>query len=70
MIVGNPFDADDGDWLVVVNDQGHHALWRPFLDLPAGLDLVLTGTGREDALRYIERNWTSLGPVERPGDAP
>ncbi|TLQ47182.1 MbtH family NRPS accessory protein [Streptomyces marianii] len=62
-MTGNPFDTDDGGWQVVTNDQGHHALWRPFLELPAGWNLVFSGTGREDALHYIERNWTVLGPV-------
>ncbi len=69
-MTGNPFDTDEGDWQVVVNDQGHHALWRPFLDLPAGWDIVFSDTGREGALHYIERNWKSLGPVDRPGEAP
>ncbi|HEY8983157.1 MAG TPA: MbtH family NRPS accessory protein [Streptomyces sp.] len=66
-MTGNPFDADEGGpWQVVVNDQGVHAFWRPFLDLPAGWRIVHSGPGREGAQDHIERNWTSLGPVERP----
>ncbi|NEC87422.1 MbtH family NRPS accessory protein [Streptomyces sp. SID12501] len=64
-MTGNPFDADGGDWQVVVNDRGNHALWRPFLDLPAGWNIILSEKSRESALSYIEANWTSLGPVER-----
>lgn len=64
-MTGNPFDADGGDWQVVVNDQGNHALWRPFLDLPAGWNIIFSEKSRENALNYIEANWTSLGPVEQ-----
>ncbi|WP_437436754.1 MbtH family NRPS accessory protein [Salinispora arenicola] len=35
-MIGNPFDPGDGTWLVVVNNAGQHALWRPFLDMPPG----------------------------------
>ncbi|MFE2724104.1 MbtH family protein [Kitasatospora sp. NPDC059327] len=67
---GNPFDAGDGNWLVVVNDHGQHSLWRPFLDLPAGWRVVFVDADREAALEYIERNWTGgPGPTEPAGAA-
>ncbi|WSB05229.1 MbtH family protein [Streptomyces sp. NBC_01794] len=69
-MTGNPFEPDGGDWQVVVNDQGQHALWRPFLDLPAGWNVILSEADREIALNYIDLNWTSLGPVERPSGTP
>ncbi|MER5465641.1 cytochrome P450 [Streptomyces sp. NPDC002668] len=70
VMTGNPFEPDGGDWQVVVNDQGQHALWRPFLDLPAGWNVILSEADRERALNYIDLNWTSLGPVERPSGTP
>lgn len=50
----NPFDAGDGDWQVVVNDLGQHALWRPFLDLPQGWRVVFSSADRESALSHVE----------------
>lgn len=54
----NPFESGAGDWLVVVNGLGQHALWRPFLDLPDGWRIVHSGPDRAGALAYVERNWT------------
>jgi MbtH protein len=53
----NPFEAGEGDWLVVVDDSGQHALWRSFLDLPAGWRIVHSGPDRDGALDHVERNW-------------
>ncbi|WP_274919510.1 MbtH family protein [Streptomyces sp. WZ-12] len=70
-MTGSPFDAGDGTWLVVVNDHEQHALWRPFLDLPAGWRAAFTDVDRETALEYIERNWTGgPGPAKPTGNAP
>lgn len=36
----NPFDDAEGSFHVVVNDEGQHALWPAFADIPAGWDSV------------------------------
>ncbi|MCH0564870.1 MULTISPECIES: MbtH family NRPS accessory protein [unclassified Streptomyces] len=67
---GSPFDPNDGGaWLVVVDGRGRHALWRPFLDVPAGWRVVLEPTDRASALEYVESHATLLGPAE-PGARP
>lgn len=66
-MTGNPFDAGEGEWQVVVNDRDQHALWRPFLGLPPGWRVVVPGTDREAALAYVELNCNTLQPVERAG---
>ncbi|KQX54474.1 MULTISPECIES: MbtH family protein [unclassified Streptomyces] len=58
----NPFDDADGIFHVVVNDEGQHALWPTFADVPAGWEVVLEAAGRADALAYVERNWTDIRP--------
>ncbi|MFE3068789.1 MbtH family protein [Streptomyces sp. NPDC059247] len=58
----NPFDDADGTFHVVVNDEGQHALWPTFADVPAGWEVVLESAGRSDALAYVELNWTDIRP--------
>ncbi|MER6362732.1 MbtH family NRPS accessory protein [Kitasatospora sp. NPDC001527] len=57
---GNPFEDGEGDWLVVLNADGHHALWRPFLGLPEGWRTVHRGPDRDGALDYVERHASTL----------
>ena len=32
----NPFDDDNGTFVVLVNDEDQHSLWPTFADVPAG----------------------------------
>jgi MbtH protein len=59
---GNPFESGPGDWLVVVDDQGRHALWRPFLPPLTGWRTVHSGPSRDAALSYVERTWVQPRP--------
>lgn len=61
--MNNPFDDDNGTFLVLRNDEAQHSLWPAFAAVPAGWEVVLGETGREEALRFVERNWTDLRPL-------
>ena len=58
----NPFDDDDGTFLVLVNDEGQHSLWPSFADVPAGWRRVFGEDTREACLAYVETTWTDLRP--------
>ncbi|MEU0992025.1 MbtH family protein [Streptomyces sp. NPDC005953] len=58
----NPFDDPDGIFHVVVNDEGQHALWPVFADIPAGWEGVWGPGPRDGALEYVEANWTDIRP--------
>ncbi|PRC48884.1 hypothetical protein C6A85_77565, partial [Mycobacterium sp. ITM-2017-0098] len=61
----NPFDDQDGRFLVLVNGEGQYSLWPIFAEIPAGWQPVFgapEGTGRDNALRYVEANWTDMRP--------
>jgi MbtH protein len=61
----NPFDDPNGRFLVLVNDEEQHSLWPVFADIPSGWTAVFgdpDGASRDDALRYVEENWTDLRP--------
>ncbi|WP_438484441.1 MbtH family NRPS accessory protein [Streptomyces sp. S186] len=63
---GNPFDGGEGDWLVVANAGGQHALWRPHLKVPEGWRVVHTATARDGALDYVEQHFTTLAETPTP----
>ncbi|NUT48479.1 MAG: MbtH family protein [Saccharothrix sp.] len=58
----NPFDDQDGRFLVLVNDEGQHCLWPAFAEVPAGWTTALDESTREAALAYVEDNWTDMRP--------
>ena len=59
----NPFDDEDGTFMVLVNDEGRHSLWPTFADVPAGWTIALDAGPRAAALSYVEENWTDMRPA-------
>jgi MbtH protein len=58
----NPFDDPDGEFLVLVNDEGQHSLWPSFCEVPDGWRIVHDKGTRDACLAYIEENWTDMRP--------
>ena len=61
----NPFDDQDGRFLVLVNDEEQYSLWPTFADVPVGWTVVFggpDGTDRDNALRHVDENWTDMRP--------
>lgn len=61
--MANPFDDEQGVFLVVVNQENQHALWPESHDVPAGWRRVFGPDGRRDCLDFVESNWTDLRPA-------
>ncbi|MBB4913544.1 MbtH family protein [Streptosporangium saharense] len=61
--MSNPFDDENGTFLVLVNDENQHSLWPEFADIPAGWRVVFGPGARDAALEYVERNWTDMRPL-------
>ncbi|MGW4393667.1 MbtH family protein [Amycolatopsis nivea] len=59
----NPFDEQDGSFLVLVNDEEQHSLWPARLDVPDGWRTAHGADGRQACLDYIEEHWTDLRPL-------
>ncbi|GAB2724226.1 MbtH family protein [Streptomyces bullii] len=59
----NPFDNEDGTFLVLVNEERQHCLWPAFAAVPQGWEVVVTETDRQSCLDYIEQNWTDMRPA-------
>ncbi len=58
----NPFDDDNGRFLVLVNDEDQHSLWPVFADVPAGWQVIYGEADRAACLDYIEQHWTDIRP--------
>lgn len=60
--MANPFDDENGEFVVLVNGEGQHSLWPVFAEVPAGWEVAFEKETRENCLAYIEQNWTDLRP--------
>ncbi|WP_409473457.1 MbtH family protein [Streptomyces sp. HC307] len=58
----NPFEDDEAQFLVLVNNEGQYSLWPAFADRPTGWKRVFGSDGREPCLAFIEREWTDMRP--------
>jgi MbtH protein len=59
----NPFDDEDGSYLVLVNGENQHSLWPAAIAVPVGWVLVYGPATRPTCLDYIEASWTDLRPL-------
>jgi MbtH protein len=60
--MSNPFEDNDGVYLVLVNEEGQHSLWPERIEVPAGWTVAHGPDGREACLEYVTANWTDMRP--------
>jgi MbtH protein len=60
--VTNPFDDENGEFLVLVNEELQYSLWPTFREIPAGWTAVGPRGNRKECLDYIEEHWTDMRP--------
>ncbi|GKS94427.1 MULTISPECIES: MbtH family protein [unclassified Acidovorax] len=60
--MSNPFDDENGHFLVLTNPEGQHSLWPAFLDVPAGWEVALPASERTACRAYIEAHWMDMRP--------
>ena len=59
----NPFDNEDGSYLVLVNSENQHSLWPASLAVPNGWIIAYGPASRASCVDYIEAAWTDLRPL-------
>ncbi|MBM7774383.1 uncharacterized protein YbdZ (MbtH family) [Actinokineospora baliensis] len=59
----NPFDDENGTFLVLVNAEQQHSLWPVFADVPAGWTAVYGPADRPSCVDFVERVWTDMRPA-------
>ena len=62
MAATNPFEDEDANYFVLINDEGQHSLWPVFADVPDGWEVIFGEAGRQECLDFIEKNWTDMRP--------
>jgi MbtH protein len=60
---GNPFEQEDGVYLVLVNDERQHSLWPAAIAVPSGWTVAHGEDTRQACLDYVETHWTDLRPA-------
>lgn len=60
--MNNPFDDDDAQFYVLVNDEGEHSLWPVFAAVPGGWRVAHGAAGRRECLLYVETHWLDMRP--------
>lgn len=65
--MASPFEGGNGDFLVVVNDEGQHSIWPAFRDVPPGWTFVGQRGERQVCLNWIETHWTDMRPLSLSG---
>jgi uncharacterized protein YbdZ (MbtH family) len=58
----NPFEDENREYLVLVNEEEQYSLWPAFRDIPAGWSAVGPRGKRKECLDWIEANWTDMRP--------
>jgi MbtH protein len=58
----NPFDDEDGEFVVLVNQENQHSLWPVGIRVPDGWEVVHASDSRAACIAYIEENWTDIRP--------
>ncbi|WDZ83431.1 MbtH family protein [Micromonospora cathayae] len=60
--MANPFEDNDGTFLVLTNDEGQHSLWPVFAAVPGGWQTAFGPAARQECLDHVERSWTDIRP--------
>lgn len=58
----NPFEDENAEYLVLVNDEEQYSLWPAFRDIPAGWRATGPKGKRRECLDWIEKTWTDMRP--------
>jgi MbtH protein len=61
-VATNPFEDDDANYFVLINDEGQHSLWPVFADVPDGWEVIFGEDKRQACLDFIEESWTDMRP--------
>jgi MbtH protein len=58
----NPFEDNDGTYLVLINEEGQYSLWPVQIEVPAGWTVAHQADTRQTCLNFINEHWTDMRP--------
>jgi MbtH protein len=62
-MASNPFEDEDGIYLVLRNAEGQYSLWPAGMAAPDGWEVALPSRARQECLDYIDSTWTDMRPL-------
>lgn len=60
--MSNPFDDEEAQFYVLVNEEAQHSLWPVFAAIPGGWTIAHGPAQRRTCLEYVETHWTDMRP--------
>jgi MbtH protein len=60
--MANPFEDEEGTYMVLVNDEGQYSLWADYCEVPAGWTVAKADETRQACLDYITEKWADMRP--------
>jgi len=60
--MANPFDDENGTFLILVNEEGQYSLWPDFIDVPPGWEQVGPTGSKALCSAWVDENWTDMRP--------
>ncbi|TDC30239.1 MbtH family protein [Micromonospora sp. 15K316] len=67
-MTSNPFDNENGSFLVLVNHEDQHSLWPDSIPVPSGWIRVHGPAGRRECMDHVENHWRDLRPASLRGE--
>jgi len=61
--MANPFENEDGIYLVLVNDERQYSLWPADHKIPDGWSETGPKGNRRECLDWIDKTWTDMRPL-------
>ena len=58
----NPFEDEQGTYVVLINDENQYSLWPSYIDVPQGWRIAHPSDSRQACLDYINQHWTDMRP--------
>lgn len=60
--MSSPFDREDGEFLVLRNDEEQYSLWPGPFAVPSGWEPVFGPAERERCKAWLREHWTDMRP--------
>ncbi|MEK5058978.1 MbtH family protein [Paenibacillus shunpengii] len=60
--MANPFDNENGSFVVLINDEEQYSMWPETIDVPPGWTIVYGTDNKLACQNYIEVHWTDMRP--------
>jgi MbtH protein len=58
----NPFEDENGEYLVLVNHERQYSLWPAVQEIPLGWTVARSKGKRQECLEWVDANWTDMRP--------